>query len=106
MFEISAKAYCSDHAKTGGPSAVKASGEDRALIDLLRDVVAHITKNNTDKQMQRGLYGAITELGNSASILSVTSMNQLVHNPKFSINESHISALFGNIFPLLEEMNR
>ncbi len=106
MFEISAKAYCSDHAKTGGPSAVKASGEDRALIDVLRDVVAHMTKNNTDKQMQRVLHGAITELGNAASILSVTSMNQLVHNPKFSINELHISALFGNIFPLLEEMNR
>jgi hypothetical protein len=106
MFEISAKAYCSDHSKAGGPSAVKASGEDRALIEVLRDVVAHITKNNTDKQMQRGLHGAITELGNSSSILSVTSMNQLVHNPKFSINESHISALFGNIFPLLEEMNR
>jgi hypothetical protein len=106
MFEISAKAYCSDHAKIGGPSAVKVSGEDKALIDVLRDVVAHITKNNTDKHMKRVLHGAITELGNSASILSVTSMNQLVHNPKFSINESHISALFGNIFPLLEEMNK
>ena len=106
MFEISAKAYCSDHAKTGGPSAVKASGEDRALIDVLREVVTHMTKSNTDKQMQRVLHGAMTDLGNPASILSVTSMNQLVHNPKFSINESHISALFGNIFPLLEEMNR
>lgn len=106
MFEISAKAYCKDHGKTGGPMAVKASGEDRALIDVLRDVVGHLTNNNTDKQMQRTLHGALTELGNAASILSVTSMNQLVHNPKFSINESHISALFGNIFPLLEEMNR
>ena len=86
--------------------AVKASGEDRALIDVLRDVVGHLTKNNTDKQMQRALHGALTELGNAASILSVTSMNQLVHNPKFSINESHVSALFGNIFPLLEEMNK
>lgn len=106
MFEISAKAYCSDHAKTGGPAASKASGEDRALIDVLRDVVAHLTKNNTDRQMQKALHGALADLGNAASILSVTSMNQLVHNPKFSINESHISALFGNIFPLLDEMNK
>lgn len=106
MFEISAKAYCSDHAKTGGPAANKANGEDRALIDVLRDVVNHLTKNNTDRQMQRALHGALAELGNTVSILSVTSMNQLVHNPKFSIQEPHIAALFGNIFPLLEQMNK
>lgn len=106
MFEISAKAYCVDHANTGGPSATKASGEDRALVDVLRDVVGHLTKNNTDRQMQKALHGALIELANVTSILSVTSMNQLVHNPKFSINESHIAALFGNIFPLLEEMNK
>lgn len=106
MFEISAKAYCADHTKHGGPSATHANGEDRKLVDVLRDITKHLTKNNTDKQMQRALHGAIANLAAPESILSVTSMNQLVHNPKFSIDETHICTLFGNIFPLLEEMSR
>lgn len=106
MFEISAKAYCMDHAASGGPKHTKANGEDRALADILRDITSHLTKNNSDKQMTRALHGAMTEIGKKEGILSVTSMNQLVHNPKFSITDNHISSLFGNIFPLLEEMNR
>jgi len=106
MFEISAKAYCLDHIGSGGPAHTKANGDDRALVDILRDVTNHLTKNKTDKQMTKALHGAMTEIGKQDGILSVTSMNQLVHNPKFSIKETHIGALFGNIFPLLEEMNR
>jgi hypothetical protein len=106
MFEISAKAYCLDHIGSGGPVHTKANGDDRALVDILRDVTNHLTKNKTDKQMTKALHGAMTEIGKQDGILSVTSMNQLVHNPKFSIKETHIGALFGNIFPLLEEMNR
>lgn len=106
MFEISAKAYCGDHAATGGPQSCKANGEDRSLVDLLRDITNHLTKNGTDQQMKRTLHGAMTELGKPEGILSVTSMNQLVHNPRFSIQETHICGLFHNIFPLLEAMNR
>lgn len=105
MFEISAKAYCLDHTKTGGPSASNAKGEDRALVDILRDITTHLTANNTNRVIQRKLHGAITELANSSGILSVTSMNQLVHNPKFTIDEVHIATVFSNIFPLLEAMD-
>ena len=39
MFEISAKAYCNDHAATpGAPQATKADGSDRKLADVLRDI--------------------------------------------------------------------
>ena len=106
MFEISAKAYCLDHSAGGGPKHKKANGEDRALVDVLRDVSNHLTKNSKDQSMTRALHGAMTELGTQEGILSVTSLNQLVHNPKFTVDETHISTLFGNIFPLLEEMNR
>lgn len=106
MFEISAKAYCGDHAASNGPKAVKPSGEDRALVDVLQDVTTHLTKNKTDKQMNRALHGAMRELGKSTGILSVTSMNQLIHNPKFSIREADICAVFHNVFPLLHEMNQ
>lgn len=106
MFEISAKAYCHDHSTAGGPKCVKANGDDRSLVDVLRDITNHLTQNDTDKQMKKALHGAMTELGKSESILSVTSMNQLVHNTKFSIKEPHICILFHNIFPLLEAMNR
>jgi hypothetical protein len=106
MFEISAKAYCKDHSNAGGPKCVKADGEDRSLVDVLRDITKHLTQNGADKQMKKALHGAMTELGKSEGILSVTSMNQLVHNPKFSIKESDICRLFHNIYPLLEAMNR
>ena len=105
MFEISAKAYCRDHASSG-LKAIKTDGSDRSLVDVLRDVVNHITKNNTDKEKVRMMHGAMTELAKPDGLLSITSLNQLVHNPNFSTTAHNISVLFGNIFPLLDEMNR
>lgn len=104
IFEISAKAYCIDH-KADGLSALRKDGSDKHLIDVLRDVTAHLTKQNTDKEAQRRLHGALTEMAKPLGILSVTSMNQLVHNPKFAHQPSDIAILFGNVFPLLEAMN-
>jgi hypothetical protein len=105
MFEISAKAYCHDHAKSGGPKMTKPSGEDRKLVEVLREVTQHLTKNNTDKVMVKALHGAMTELGKSTGLLSVTSMNQLIHHPKFVVDGNSVSTVFANIFPLLEAMN-
>jgi hypothetical protein len=105
MFEISAKAYCADHKVTGGPSYKKSNGDDKTLAVVLRDITNHLTQNNADATMVKVLHGAMTELGRSDGILSVTSMNQLVHNPSFSVKLGDIAALFGNIFPLLEAMN-
>lgn len=104
MFEISAKAYCDDH-KASGLTMKKASGEDRHLVDVLRDVTRHLTKGNADKAMVKALHGAMTELGKSTGLLSVTSMNQLVHNPRFSVAPGDIAIVCGNVFPLLEAMN-
>jgi hypothetical protein len=106
MFEVSAKAYCDDHAAAGGPKSTQANGYDRKLVEMLKDIVRHLTANNADTTMVRLLHGAITELANPESVLSVTSMNQLVHNPAFSASPSNICIVFGNVFPLLEAMNK
>lgn len=103
MFEISAKAYCTDH-KADGLSATK-DGQDKKLIDMLKEVTRHLTNNNKDQEAQKRLHGALTEISKPTGILSVTSMNQLVHNPKFAHQASDIATLFGNVFPLLEAMN-
>lgn len=105
VFEISAKAYCDDHKKSGGPSTEKSPGQDKPLVDVLRDIVKHLTNNNTDKEMKKRLTGAMAELGKNDGFLSVTSMNQLVHHRSFNVNESHICGLFFNILPLVQEMN-
>lgn len=105
MFELSTKAYCADHAASGGPSTTKASGEDRHLVDVLRDITSHLTKNKTDRAKLKELHGAITELAKPEGILSVTSMNQLVHNPRFSVATSDLAVVAANIFPLLEAMS-
>lgn len=109
MFEISAKAYCDDHKASGGPSATKADGSDRKLVDVLRDVTNHMVNpagQKPDQAMLKILHGAMTELAQQDGLLSVTSMNQLVHNPTFSVTAGDISTIFGRIFPLLEAMNQ
>jgi hypothetical protein len=106
MFEVSAKAYCSDHSSAGGPKSTESNGNDRKLVTVLKEVVNHLTSNRQDKAMERALHGAITELANPESVLSVTSMNQLVHNPRYVVNGANVCNLFANVFPLLEEMNK
>lgn len=101
MFEISAKVYCTQHKiKT-----TKSDGKDKSLVDLLRDITNYLTGNNSNKSMVKVLHGAMTEIGRPDGILSVTSMNQLVHNPSFSVAPPDICTLFGNVYPLLESMN-
>jgi hypothetical protein len=104
MFEVSAKAYCIDH-KADGLTVIGKDGRDKPLVDVLRDITKHLTNDKKDKEALKRLHGAMTEIGRHDGILSVTSMNQLVHNPKFSLRVGDIVVLFGNIFPLLEEMN-
>ena len=105
LFELSAKAYCADHKKNGGPDPKKKDGSDKTLAELLREIVKHLTNNGADKAKVKMLHGPITELSKNAGLLSVTSMNQLVHHSSFSVSPPDICILFGNVFPLLEEMN-
>jgi hypothetical protein len=107
MFELSAKAYCQDHAsQPTAPKLTKNDGSDKTLADILRDIVNYLTQNKTDKQMVKLLHGPLTEIQRPDGILSITSMNQLVHNPSFTILPNDIPALFSNIFPLLDQMNK
>ena len=105
LFELSAKAYCADHKNTGGPKIQNNDGKDKMLAEVLREITAHMTASGKNIQKVKTLHGATTELTKKDGILSVTSLNQLIHNPSFSVSPSDISLLFGNIFPLLKEMN-
>jgi hypothetical protein len=105
LFEISAKVYSVDNKDSGCPSMTKADGNDKRLADGLKDIVNFMTSNSTDRGRQKSLHGALTEISKNDGILSVTSMNQLVHNPRFSIQVNDLCTLFGNVFPLLEELN-
>jgi hypothetical protein len=101
MFEISAKAYSNDK----GLRTTNSNGKDKTLIEMLRGVTNELTNGNTNLAMVRVLHGAMAEIAKQDGLLSVTSMNQLVHNPSFSIAPPDICILFGNIYPLLEAMN-
>lgn len=104
-FEISAKVYCAENQKTCNIQPVNKDGKDKTLVNILKEVTAYLTKNNADRGKVKELHGALAELAKKDGFLSVTSMNQLVHNPNFSVAPSDICLLFHNIFPLLEEMN-
>jgi len=101
MFEISSKAYSIDH----GLSMTKPGGKDKTLVEVLGGITSHLTNNNSNKAMVKVLHGAMTELGKSDGLLSVTSMNNLVHSPIFTIAPSDLCNVFSNIYPLLEAMN-
>lgn len=105
LIELSGKAYCVDHKKNGGPDPKRKDGSDKFLADLLRDIVNHLTNNGAHKAKVKILHGPMTELAKKDGLLSVTSMNQLVHHPTFSVSPPDICVLFGSVFPLLEEMN-
>lgn len=104
MFEISAKAYCDDHA-AAGLIATEASGGDKKLAKLLKEIVNHLTANNQDTAKVKLLQGASTELANPTSILSITSLNQLVHSPHYVVSGSNVCLTFKNVFPLLAATN-
>ncbi len=99
MFEISAKAFSGENKLPH----LDNKGRELSLKDMLRNITTHLTLNN--KEREKELHGAMSELAKSDGMLSVTSMNQLVHNKSFSVKDTHISALFSNVFPLLEAMN-
>lgn len=104
-FEISAKAYANDNGISIEKINKKGDAQNKTLAELLKEIVDHLTSNGKNKGMEKELHGALTEITKSEGILSVTSMNQLVHGPTFSIPAGDICTIFGNIFPLLEAMN-
>lgn len=103
-FEISAKEYCKDN-NISIEKTKKGIVQNKTLAELLREIVNHLTENGKNKGLEKEFHGALTEITKSEGILSVTSMNQLVHGTTFSIPSNDICIIFGNIFPLLEAMN-
>lgn len=109
MIELSALAYSVDH--TGDPllKRTKKDGRDKPLADFLKEVMQHMItampSRNDQTEVRRILHGASAELTRSDSILSVTSMNQIVHDATFSVTPSDVISRFGNILPLLERLN-
>jgi hypothetical protein len=101
VFELSAKAYCQDH----NIKFIKLSGKEKPLIDILKMIIDHMTISATNQSKMKILHGSFTELRRKDGLLSITSLNQLAHNPYFSIGVSDICIRFGNLFPLLEAMN-
>ncbi|WAC11902.1 hypothetical protein [Dyadobacter pollutisoli] len=105
MFEISASIYCKEKSIPTEVSQKNGDLKQRQLAQLLTDVTTHLTANNSNKGMVKTLHGANAELTKPTGLLSVTSMNQLVHNTSFSIAPHDIYTLFNNVYPLLEAMN-
>lgn len=105
IFEISAKVYCQENNIDLTKSSNKNRVIDKTLVELLNGITNNLTNNNSNQAIIKLLHGATTEMSQPDRILSVTSMNQLVHNPSFSISPTDVCILFGNIYPLLEAMN-
>ncbi|HVX00842.1 MAG TPA: hypothetical protein VHA52_10470 [Candidatus Babeliaceae bacterium] len=107
MFEISSKTYCTENKIPTFKLDSNNKKVDKKLIDLLKEARKHlISTAGVPKDIEHKLHGAISELSKPEGLLSVTSMNQLVHNTSFSTNGQNIASIFGNVFPLLEMINQ
>jgi hypothetical protein len=107
LLELSAKAYCDDHAgKPGAPVATDSKGVDKTLLTLLQDCAKHMGAYVPKTAINKELHGALVELAQPQAVFSVVSLNQLIHNPKFAITEQQIATSFHNIFPLLDHLNK
>lgn len=104
MFEISVKAYSKDHLSAN--IKLMDGNKERPLKKLLGEVVNHLTQNGANKEIAKAVGPALSELGKKDGILSVESLNQLVHNPSHTITEPEICSTFHKVFPLLQAMNR
>ncbi len=103
IFEIAAKQYATVYQI----NLTKSGGKEKTLLDLLRDASNHLTtgKPQMDPLVKR-LHGGLQELANPHGFLSITSLNQLVHNPMFSAKSGDICVVFHNVFPFLEEITK
>lgn len=109
MFEISATIYCTEEGISLKKQTTDRNGTkrtiDKTLTEKLTAVYENLTKEKSDKSRIQQLHGAHAELKKPHGLLSVTSMNQLVHHPEFSVKASDICNLFSRVYPLLEYMN-
>lgn len=103
MIEISLKSY--DSGNPGIINLVEKNNakKDRPLKEIIKDAIVFFEK--ADGSNLKKLYPAKMTLSNDDSVMSVTSLNQLIHNPKFSLSSVDICIGFHNIFPLIELLN-
>ncbi|NCT76499.1 MAG: hypothetical protein GXC78_18330 [Chitinophagaceae bacterium] len=101
IFEVSAKIYAAEKSIP----LQKSNGKDKTLAELLSGIYNQLTGNSSNTGMTKVLHGAHVEITKPSGILSITSMNQLVHSTTFSIIPADICTMFGNVYPLLEAMN-
>lgn len=105
MFEIAAADYCRRH-KADGLSTTKPDGKNRNLVDILKQVAHHLVeKSGNDPEIKKQLTGTHVEITKGVGVLSVTSLNQLVHNKDFTVSGTDVATSFHNSFPLLEKMS-
>lgn len=102
MFEISADIFCSEN-KIQTFKITKNGKKDFTLKEKLEEVKNFIIAGGVNS---KAMHGAMTELAKRDGILSVMSLNQIVHNVNFSLAPADICRVFSNIYPLLEAMNR
>lgn len=103
MIEISLKSYAENNSAAFELFENKEKNRDRPLKKIVNDAIIFFEK--IDVSNQKKLYPAKSTLSNDNSILSVTSLNQLIHNPKYSLSSTDICVGFHNIFPLIELLN-
>jgi len=66
-------------------SVTKSDGSDKFLEDVLRDITKAPDKKQDGQSYDQSATWSHAEIAKKEGFLSVTSMNQLVHNPRFTV---------------------
>ncbi len=105
MIEISLKVFSQNTPDSFSVEELSKKGKlyPRELSKIIEDAISFFVRK--DSSNQKKLHPANVTLANDDSILSVTSLNQLIHNPRFSLSSADICSGFHNIFSLIELLN-
>ncbi len=103
MIEISLKSFSENNPEVLAIVEKKDKNRDRPLKEIITDAISFF--ENSDVSNKKRLYPAKATLANTDGLLSVTSLNQLIHNQRFSLSSVDVCVGFHNVFPLIELLN-
>lgn len=102
IIELACTLYCEQNSI----SLVKQNGSEKKLVDIIKDVHAHLLKNvpngKTEASWKRDMDQPLTELTNPIYPLSTNMMNVIVHRRNANANMKPIRTSFANIHLFLK----
>lgn len=106
MFDVSVTAYFTKHRLPTFRVTPKGDRKEKSLGELLVEASKHLQAATTDRGIIGDLRTAQAEINAPHGLLTIPTMNGLVHSGTAIVTEAQAVAGFHKIFPLLVHLNK